>query len=128
VRAVEDGPVALRVSPNPLGRDRESAELRRLFGVDVELVEYPIDSPRDVPSVSSRARQCGVVAVVPTHYRNAAVLAQELHPIPVLTTLWREEPTVNRHGYPTVVQVWAGLGRINGNGNVEPLDDLALRA
>jgi hypothetical protein len=109
VSAVEDGPVALRVSPNPLGRGRECDELRRLFGVDVELVEYPVDDPRNVSSVSLSARQLSVVAVVPTHYRNAA----ELHPIPVSTTLWREEQTVNRHGYPTVLQVCERSSRMD---------------
>jgi hypothetical protein len=127
VSAVEDGLVALRVSPNPLGRDRESDELRRLFGVNVGLVEYPVDESRGVQSVSIRARELGVVAVVPTHYRNAAELARELHPIPVLTTVWREEQTVNRYGHPTVVRVWVGLGIVDLDGNVQPLGDLALR-
>jgi hypothetical protein len=128
VSAVEDGPIALRVSPNPLGRDRESLELRRLFGADIELVEYPIDGPRDVSSVSDCARKLGVVAVVPTHYRRTAELAREFHPIPVLTTLRREESTVNRHGHPTVIQVWSGLGKVDESGDVEPLDDLALKS
>lgn len=107
-------------------RERETAELQRLFGQSVEVIGYP-SQDRDVRNIAAAADH-SVAAVYATHFNNdqRRELVRALVHTPLLANIRTSEETRDRFGTKTTQQVWDGLGRVNERGEIEPLDDRAL--
>lgn len=112
--------VVVRIGPLPLGRRREVrvAELERLFGTPVELVEI-----LDIADLAPAIAIAGVRAVV-IDAAAADQLADAVRiagPLPVLRPLWREV----RNPRGEMDEVFDGYGLLTGRA-LDRLPDGAL--
>jgi hypothetical protein len=118
---VHDRPTVIRVSPRPI-EARQLSELRRIYGGDIRLVEVsPLDKTPEMLRGELRGhRPSAVVLDGPKPDQGQAIRASgEFRVLQRIT-----EPVRTPRG---TEQRWVGYGLVNEHGEIDRLDDGALR-